>query len=61
MYSELRAEAHDHARLRNAYFEQVMYLKSCPLCVHFSWIISLTLGLFYIPVFPLALYFGTRL
>lgn len=26
MYSELREEARDHARIRNAYFEQV-YLK----------------------------------
>lgn len=32
MYSELREEARDHARLRNAYFEQV-----CPVicCIDF--------------------------
>ncbi|XVF48779.1 hypothetical protein PTKIN_Ptkin03bG0216300 [Pterospermum kingtungense] len=29
LYSELREEARDHARLRNAYFEQVSYLEIC--------------------------------
>ena len=38
MYSELREEARDHARLRNAYFEQVYILRYSCVLNFVSWV-----------------------